>query len=171
MIVNTRDFPSVGPLAHAVACRLWKRGLRLLSECTPDAMSGFGRLASERGGTRAAFRDRGALERARRLGQQIMAAWKDSLARLPPKNSRLRTCMPLVLGSARGSCRRSRGRTACWCWPRTGRSPPFGRSCRRLARRQVLGLNVDGAGGVAGRLAMHDDRVRPTRQVAVHGQS
>src|SRR5215467_2224567 len=36
------------------------------------------------------------------LGQQIVAAWKDSAARLPPKNSRVRTWMPVVLAAGPG---------------------------------------------------------------------
>jgi hypothetical protein len=39
----------------------------------------------------------GGVGRAAVLGQQIMAAWKDPLARLPPKNSSWRTWMPVVL--------------------------------------------------------------------------
>jgi hypothetical protein len=36
------------------------------------------------------------------LSEQIMAAWKDSLARLPPNDSRVRTWMPVVLAAGPG---------------------------------------------------------------------
>src|SRR5215831_12205904 len=55
--------------------------------------------AEQRPGRRACGRGAGL---AAWLSQQIMAAWKDSLARLPPKNSSWRTWMPVVLAAGPG---------------------------------------------------------------------